>query len=647
MHAGQHITTTIKLLRPLEQGGMGHIWVAKHATLNTEVAVKFMAPGYAEDAKLSQRFTQEAQLAARLQSPHVAQVFDHGVTPDREPYIVMELLSGETLRRRMNRSGPMAVEEVLLLAQQTAMALDAAHKLGIVHRDIKPENLFIIDVGGRPFIKVLDFGIAKQLRADPRLTTTTMTLGSPLYMSPEQFGDTRSVDHRADLWSLGVVTYEALTGRAPFKGTTVWALAAAVQKGVFRPPSAVRPELPRPLDDWMKRALACNVEARFGAALEMAEALSAACKRTSSEPLGLPDAIGYAATERIPQEALDTRLARQPDPVQKRSKQELVQNDKPSIREEPPADEPRLEIAHRPERGLLTLSYYGGVLGDITFDQRGGLLFLASLSGRVLCVDLAAKQVRWRRQLLTRGLRLAAGGGVLALGCANGDIHLFDATLGDIGKTLKGHERSVRGLAINRGGSLLAACGGDKVMRLWRVPTGERLHTINDNHFIGVQNLVFGGNEGLLASGGRDGTLRVWDSSLQPRGILQKGDSPVRAMAFSSDESLLAAGCDDGEVRLWKVRTEECATTIVGDKTPIISLAFDGLSGLLIAVLSNGNVRAWNVISGQEQLGLEGKGGPIHAAVVSPDRRYIASLCRESGTVHVYSWPPASGSQKT
>jgi serine/threonine-protein kinase len=173
MQTGQHVTPTIKLVRPLEdQGAMGSVWVAEHIALGTRVAVKFMAPSYADDERSILRFQQEAQAAARIQSPHVTTVFDHGITAEGQPYIVMELLEGETLQKRITRGGPMPIEEIVRLVRQTARGLGSAHRLGIVHRDIKPANLFLIDVEGEPFVKVLDFGIAKQVQAGLGATLT-------------------------------------------------------------------------------------------------------------------------------------------------------------------------------------------------------------------------------------------------------------------------------------------------------------------------------------------------------------------------------------------------------------------------------------------------------------------------------------------
>ena len=171
MTIGRHITPTLKLVRLLGAGGMGSVWEAENLVLRSHVAVKMLAPGYIDDEKSITRFKQEAQRAARVRSPHVATVFDHGMTTGDEPYIVMELLEGETLADRIKRHRSLPLDEIELLVGQTAKALAAAHKLGVVHRDIKPANLFIVDNEGEPFVKVLDFGIAKQMDTPPDLTT--------------------------------------------------------------------------------------------------------------------------------------------------------------------------------------------------------------------------------------------------------------------------------------------------------------------------------------------------------------------------------------------------------------------------------------------------------------------------------------------
>ncbi|WP_437302198.1 protein kinase domain-containing protein [Sorangium sp. So ce388] len=277
MNPGQQVTSTLRLARQLGKGAMGSVWVADHLTLGTQVAVKFMSPAYAEQSGFVERFRREAMAAAQIKSPHVAQVFDHGVTADGVPYIVMELLEGEDMKSRMQRLGALPPIEVTGIVSQTAKALGRAHQLGIVHRDIKPDNIFLLDVEGELFVKVVDFGVAKRVQGAPQgdlgMTSTGSVLGTPLYMSPEQLLSAKHVDLRADLWGLAVVAYHALTGQVPFRGETLGALSVVLHTGIFTPPSALRPELSPAIDAWMKRALALDPAARFASARQMAEAL--------------------------------------------------------------------------------------------------------------------------------------------------------------------------------------------------------------------------------------------------------------------------------------------------------------------------------------------------------------------------------------
>jgi eukaryotic-like serine/threonine-protein kinase len=272
LREGQLVTPTIRLLKLLGQGGMGSVWTAENTSLQTQVAVKFLSKQIAGVGEAVARFKQEATAAAQIRSPHVVQIFDHGVTDDGAPYMVMELLDGEDLGHRLERAGVLAPSEACTVVTHACRALSRAHAAKIVHRDIKPENLFLTDSDGELFVKVLDFGIAK--RDDGGVTNMTSTgamIGTPYYMSPEQALSSKSVDHRADIWSLAVVTYYALTGQVPFPGETVGAVCVALDRAEFTPPSQLRPSLPPALDAWFATALARKPDQRFGSAREMAD----------------------------------------------------------------------------------------------------------------------------------------------------------------------------------------------------------------------------------------------------------------------------------------------------------------------------------------------------------------------------------------
>jgi len=280
--AGAHVTPTIRLVRPLGAGGMGTVWVADHLTLRSQVVVKFMSDGSDKDPSQVARFSREAAAASQVRGPHVVQVFDHGFTGDGTPFIVMELLDGEDLGARLARRGRMSLVEVVEIVEQVALALARAHAAHVVHRDVKPGNIFVCDRGdGRPFYKVLDFGIAKGGAMKSLMGLSTVTgamVGTPAYASPEQLVASKQVDHRTDLWALGAVAFKALTGELPYQGGSAGALALAIHTAPPLRATALVPELPSAIDDWLRRACAVAASDRFASAREMAIAFAAAAK---------------------------------------------------------------------------------------------------------------------------------------------------------------------------------------------------------------------------------------------------------------------------------------------------------------------------------------------------------------------------------
>ncbi len=324
LEAGTLVTPNVRLVKLLGKGGMGSVWVADHETLYTQVAVKFISVDLAQrDSNLTERFSREASLAAKIKSPHVVQTFDHGVMDDGTPFIVMELLEGESLGARLARTGALSLRETAKLVAQVAEVLSTAHGMGVVHRDIKPDNLFLINTGYEIFVKVLDFGVAKQTQLPDQhaMTTTGAMVGTPFYMSPELIQSAKSADSRADIWALGVVAYEAMTGRVPFLGETIGSLCIAIASTDFVPASRKRQGVPPTLDSWFDQVFARDSSQRFATAKAMAEALKAITAevedmgQASTEPKP-PQGQGFTLESRPPPEPGHEASAPPPAPVQ-------------------------------------------------------------------------------------------------------------------------------------------------------------------------------------------------------------------------------------------------------------------------------------------------------------------------------------------
>jgi serine/threonine protein kinase len=273
---GGELTANLRLVRPLGRGGMGVLWIAEHRALGHEVVVKFLSDELLGNLSAAKRIAREAAAAARVRSPHVVQVFDHGVSESGMPFIVMELLSGCDLHAFLEARGALSVGETTAILQQLAKALAKTHAAGIVHRDVKPSNIFLCDSEGEMFVKLLDFGLAQHPgSAHSSSTGSPHCAGTPPYMSPEQIVG-GAVDARSDVWSLGAVAFECLTGRRPFEGETLGAFALAIHTLSLPTLTQIKPGLPPEIDAWFAHACARTREDRFGSAMEAAEALARA-----------------------------------------------------------------------------------------------------------------------------------------------------------------------------------------------------------------------------------------------------------------------------------------------------------------------------------------------------------------------------------
>ena len=274
--AGMLIADRYRLEEPLVRGAMGTIWRAEHVGLKAPVAVKFLDPVLLGDQEMRGRFLQEARSAAAVRSAHVVQVFDSGIEQG-VPYIVMELLEGESLEQRLSERGLLSPAELRKIFGEVARALGKAHSLGVVHRDLKPANIFLAREGPYEITKLVDFGIAK-VRSEALAFTQAGTrvgtlLGTPQYMSPEQARGSGAVDYRTDLWALAIVACESLTGRCPFNGKTVGDLTVQICTERPTAPSQLG-SVPPGFDAWFFKATGKAPGQRFKSIAAMEGALT-------------------------------------------------------------------------------------------------------------------------------------------------------------------------------------------------------------------------------------------------------------------------------------------------------------------------------------------------------------------------------------
>jgi eukaryotic-like serine/threonine-protein kinase len=259
---GDILAGKFRIERVLGVGGMGMVVSAMHLQLDERVAIKFLLPEALANPEAVARFGREARAAVKIKSEHVARVTDVGALPETgAPYMVMELMRGKDLAAALREHGALPVALAVEYVLQACEALAEAHALGIVHRDLKPANLFLTArADGSPCVKVLDFGISKIAAhggsgSDMGMTRTQSIMGSPLYMSPEQMASARDVDQRSDVWAVGTVLYELITGRVPFEAETMPQLCTLILHAEPPSPRSVRPELPEAIEGVILRCL--------------------------------------------------------------------------------------------------------------------------------------------------------------------------------------------------------------------------------------------------------------------------------------------------------------------------------------------------------------------------------------------------------
>ena len=297
------IGTTIgnyEVQRLIGEGGMGKVYLAIHPGIGRQAAVKVLTPSDAADPQIVSRFITEARAANAIRHPNIVDIYDSGVIEGGTPYIVMEYLDGETLTQALSR-GPLALADAIDWGCQIAEALAAAHAHDVVHRDLKPDNLFLIPDPrrlGKKQVKVLDFGIAKLQRrtmGQVHKTRTGALLGTPLYMSPEQCMSMKDVDARTDVYSLGVILYEMVTGKRPFDGDGVYAVISMHINDKPAAPTTLRADLPRQLEAIILQALAKAPAQRQGS---MAEVLSQ-LELARGNPAASSEALARSQQERL------------------------------------------------------------------------------------------------------------------------------------------------------------------------------------------------------------------------------------------------------------------------------------------------------------------------------------------------------------
>ncbi|HEY0406243.1 MAG TPA: protein kinase [Pyrinomonadaceae bacterium] len=300
---GQTLANKYRIEELINEGGMGAVYRGTHVLMEKTVAVKVLHPALAADDTIVARFSREAKAASRISHPHALNVTDFGESDNGIVFLVMEYLHGKTLKEVIHETGPMPLPRVNEIIRQVCGALEAAHGEGVVHRDLKSDNIMLVEVsGGNDWAKVLDFGIAKiteKVGQDPALTAPNLIIGTPQYMSPEQCSQASEIDSRSDIYSLGIILYEMLTGHVPFTGESPTAIMMKHLQDA--PPSILeeRRDLPAAVGRVVTRALAKRPEDRFQTVSELSESLAASIEEPASVAAATNPGVSERDTNRI------------------------------------------------------------------------------------------------------------------------------------------------------------------------------------------------------------------------------------------------------------------------------------------------------------------------------------------------------------
>jgi WD40 repeat protein len=648
-----------EILEELGRGGMGVVYKARQTGLNRLVALKMiLAGGYAGAEQLA-RFRTEAEAIASLQHPNIVQIHEVGEA-EGKPYFALEFLEGGSLDGHL-RGTPLPPKEAARLVEVLAGAVHAAHRRQIVHRDLKPANI-LLTADGTP--KVADFGLAKRL-GEAGQTHSGAVMGTPSYMAPEQAdGQSKEVGLAADVYALGAILYDCLTGRPPFKAASALDTLLQVVNEEPVPPRRLQPKLPIDLETVCLKCLRKEPAARYASAAELAEDLRRfrAGEPVKARPVGRL-ARGLRWVRRYPAAATAYGLATLvlvlgglgggAAWLWHRSEQ---------AREQLAGEKQRSEAARQEAEAARTR------LADVSYLHQIGLAHREWQEAEVARAEQLLESCPPERRgwewhyvhrlchadLLTRtgnsglGVAFSPDGRRLANGSRDHMIQIWDARTGRELTSCKGHSSTVGSVMFSPDGLSLASASADGTTRVWDARTGRELFALQHNEH--VRKAVFSPSGRFIATGSGRETVKLWDAHNGQEVRTFNGlTGEVKGVAFSPDGRQLAgwggAGKSDisgqGEVKLWDRQTGREVLSI-GHTANLTDVAFSPDGRRLAGASTDRTVRVWDAQTGRPLFTVSGHTDRVIAVTFSPDGTYLASAGSDQS---VRDWDAATGQE--
>lgn len=636
---GSHLGSlaNFNVVRVVGRGGMGIVLHAIDTCLQRDVAIKVLDPELSQDELATKRFCREARAAASISHENVVAV--HQVEEDESkdlPFLVMELITGESLEKKLQRDGRLSLREIVSIGMQTAAGLAAAHEKGLIHRDIKPANILLVSSGlvnrgviqgnsggpphhSPPRVKLTDFGLARAAE-DVRLTGTGLVAGTPLYMSPEQASG-EELDARSDLFSLGVVLYELAAGEPPFNGKTPLAVLKRVTEEQPVPLGERDPELPEWFVHIVDRLLAKKPADRFQTAREVADTLehfwallksseTVICpKKKAANPwraITLGTAAGLVTLLLgamgvfflLPGRDRPEETAPVPKHVLKGNAGPVwslaVSGDGKSLAMG--TDDGRVkfwDIAG--EKVAWTLNAHKGTIWSLALSSR--YLATASDDGPAKVWDLSTRQElhALASSAGTRALAFDREGNRLLTGGRSGMVKVWDVVAGKEILATAGHAGLVGAVAFAPDGKAIASASGDKTIKIWDASSGQENLTLH-GHQAGIYGIAFSPDGRFLVSGSWDKTVRLWElASGTPIATLTAPTQDVWSVDFNARGTQFAAAGEDQMIRVWDFDSKKEVAASRGSSGAILNLRFVSDSGLIVAAGKEGDARVFSL----------------------------------------------------
>ncbi|MBN9120102.1 MAG: protein kinase, partial [Planctomycetes bacterium] len=646
-----------EVLGKLGQGGMGAVYRARQRSLGREVAIKTLIEPTTSPAILA-RFWAEAEVMAEVKHPNVVQVIELGVHAGK-PFTVMEFVAGGSLADRLRARGQLSPTEAARLMERVARGVAAAHELGVVHRDLKPGNV-LMD-GDNP--KVADFGLAKRRSHD--LTQTAALMGTPAYMAPEQAAArAKFVGPTADVWALGVMLYECVSGARPFVGETVLDVLAKIADE--NPPAlpALVGGVPRDLQTIVAKCLSKEPELRYPTAKELADDLSRflSGEPIAARPLGAAErlarwvrrkptaaaAYGFSALAvalalvvfvvaglwRGAEEARDQAI-----------KQEGIADDAKNealslkiVAERALVNEAALKAQVQVERDKLAVLEYGRTLQVAHQECRENNV--RSAGALIEGTDPRLRGWEWHYvhrlcngSLLTlRGHKFAVqsvsfspDGARVVTGSWDRTAKVWDAKTGTELLTLKGHTDAVLSACFSTDGARIVTAGNDRTAKVWDAHTGTELLTLKGHGSV-VYSACFSTDGARIVTGGRDKTAKVWDAGAGTELFTLKGHADVvQSASFNPDGTRIVTAGGDGTAKVWDANTGAELLTFKGHTQYVWSARFSPDGARVVTGSWDRTAKVWNANTGAELLTLKGHADAVWSVCFSPDGTRIVT----------------------